>query len=95
MVPNLFPQPSGSVLKQTLVSMDAEEKLEEFESKIQDLKNFDKKSDKELALEELTNRLYVYLSNPKVLSTLKVLSKALNLKDKVVSKLKNKIKYFQ
>jgi hypothetical protein len=105
MVPNLFPQPVGSVLKQTLVSIDDEhdEQLSVFQRSDRELSSnklmssFDSycQSNQELALEELTNRLYLYLSNPKVLSSLKIVSKVLYLKDKVVSKLKNKIKYFQ
>ena len=104
-VPNLYPQPAGSTLKLTLVSIDDEdeEQLSVYQRADRDLSSkklissFDSscKDNKELALEELTNSLYLYLSKPKVLSSLKMLSKVLDLKNKVVSKLKNKIKYFQ
>ena len=87
-VPNFI---KTDVLKPFLVDgMDLEERLADFDAKVKALS----KSDKELALEELTNCLYLYLSKPKPLSALKMLLKVLNLKDKVVSKLK-KIYFFR
>lgn len=97
-VPNLYPQPAGSTLKQTLVSID-EEQLSVYQRADRDLSSkklissFDSfcKDNKELALEELTNSLYLYLSKPKVLSSLKMLSKVLDLKNKIVWKIQSNI----
>ena len=100
-IPNLYPQPAGSTLKQTLVNIDDEheEQLSVYQRADRDLSSkklissFDSfcKDNKELALEELTNSLYLYLSKPKVLSSLKMLSKVLDLKNKIVWKIQSNI----